>query len=113
MTTLSAAIRYRKNPDTPVPTMLVTLCRPELPFFTWSSKERIPKFKSTAMTNTIDECPREKKKPTLSGRLPSLMSLRVVLSIAAMWSASNAWRMPSVKARIPVPNPNTSLDDRW
>jgi hypothetical protein len=24
------------------------------------------------------------------------MSLRVVLSIAAMWSASKAWRMPSV-----------------
>ena len=31
-----------------------------------------------------------------SGRLPSLTSLRVVLSIAAMWSASNACRMPRV-----------------
>ena len=40
------------------------------------------------------ECPSEKKNPTLSGRLPSAISLRVVLSIAAMWSASNAWRMP-------------------
>ena len=27
---------------------------------------------------------------------PSAISLRVVLSIAAMWSASNAWRSPSV-----------------
>ena len=33
---------------------------------------------------------------TDSGRLPSPTSLRVVLSIAAMWSASKACRMPSV-----------------
>ena len=45
---------------------------------------------------TIVECPSEKKKPTLSGRWPSVISLRVVLSIAPMWSASKAWRMPSV-----------------
>ena len=36
------------------------------------------------------------KKPTPSGRLPSAISLRVVLSMAAMWSASTAWRNPSV-----------------
>ena len=30
------------------------------------------------------------------GRCPSLISLRVVLSMAAMWSASNACRMPRV-----------------
>ena len=42
------------------------------------------------------EWPSEKKNPTLSGRWPSLMSLRVVLSMAPMWSASKAWRMPSV-----------------
>ena len=46
--------------------------------------------------NTTLECPREKKKPTDSGRLPSLTSLRVVLSIAAMWSASKACRIPRV-----------------
>ena len=56
----------------------------------------MPKFSSTASTNTTLECPREKKNPTESGRWPSLTSLRVVLSIAAMWSASNACRMPSV-----------------
>ena len=56
----------------------------------------MPKFSSTASTNTTLEWPREKKNPTDSGRLPSLTSLRVVLSIAAMWSASNACRMPSV-----------------
>ena len=44
----------------------------------------MPKFSRTARTNTTDECPSEKKNPTLSGRLPSLMSLRVVLSMAAM-----------------------------
>ena len=43
---------------------------------------------------TIVECPSEKKNPMESGRLPSAISLRVVLSIAEMWSASKAWRMP-------------------
>ena len=70
--------------------MPVTLCSPELPFFTWSSSERIPKFNSTAKKKTTVECPSEKKKPTLIGRLPSAISFRVVLSIAEMWSASNA-----------------------
>ena len=56
----------------------------------------MPAVKATASRNTIDECPSEKKNPMLTGRRPSAMSLRVVLSIAAMWSASKAWRMPSV-----------------
>ncbi len=55
------------------------------------------------------ECPSEKKKPTASGRWPSVISLRVVLSIAAMWSASKAWRRPSVYAVMPSPTPNTPL----
>ena len=63
---------------------------------TWLSSARIPKLSSTARRNTIVEWPSEKKKPTLSGRLPSAISLRVVLSMAAMWSASKAWRIPSV-----------------
>ena len=37
-----------------------------------------------ASTNTTVECPSEKKKPTLTGLLPSDISLRVVLSIAEM-----------------------------
>ena len=37
---------------------------------------------SAPSANTIVECPSEKKKPTPSGRCPSLISLRVVLSIA-------------------------------
>ena len=87
---------YRNVPDTVVPTIPVTLCSPELSFLTCSSKARMPKFSSSARTNTIVEWPREKKNPTDSGRLPSLTSLRVVLSIAAMWSASKACRMPRV-----------------
>ena len=96
MTTFSAAIRNRKNPDTSVPTMLVVCWSCELAFLTWASRARMPKFSSRARTNTTEEWPREKKKPTDSGRLPSPTSLRVVLSIAAMWSASKACRMPSV-----------------
>ncbi len=45
---------------------------------------------------TIVEWPSEKKSPTPTGRWPSCISLRVVLSIAAMWSASTAWRSPKV-----------------
>ena len=54
------------------------------------------------MTTTMVECPREKKYPMLSGRgdpgtpWRSFISFRVVLSMAEMWSASKAWRDPSV-----------------
>ena len=58
---------------------------------------------------TTDECPRENQNPTETGRLPSAISLRVVLSMAAMWSASKACRMPRVYAVIPSPMPNTWL----
>ena len=52
---------------------------------------------------TIVECPSEKKKPVPSGRFPSCSSFRVVLSIAAMWSASNACRSPNVYASAARP----------
>jgi hypothetical protein len=48
------------------------------------------------------EWPRENQNPTDSGRrrtpdpARSVSSLRVVLSTAAMWSASKAWRNPKV-----------------
>ena len=104
-------MRYRKKPETIVPTTFVTLCSCELPFFSWSSSARIPKFSSTAITKTTVECPSEKKKPTLKGLWPSVISLRVVLSIAEMWSASKACRIPRVRARMPVPNPKISVLD--
>ena len=55
-----------------------------------------PTARPAARAKTIVECPSEKKKPTPSGRLPSWSNFRVVLSIAAMWSASNACRRPNV-----------------
>ena len=42
------------------------------------------------MRKTTVECPSEKKKPTPTGLRPSWSSLRVVLSMAEMWSASKA-----------------------
>ena len=63
---------------------------------TGPSNARTPSEISSASANTIVEWPSENQNPTLSGRWPSRISLRVVLSIAEMWSASNAWRMPSV-----------------
>ena len=44
---------------------------------------------------TTVEWPSAKKSPTLTGRLPCCISLRVALSMAAMWSASTAWRRPN------------------
>ena len=49
-----------------------------------------------ASPKTTVECPSEKKNPMPSGRLPCWRKDRVVLSIAAMWSASKAWRNPKV-----------------
>ena len=81
---------YRKIPDTPVPIQFVRLCSPEPLCATWPFSALIPSANRNASPNTIVECPSENQKPTLSGRLPSDISLRVVLSIAEMWSASKA-----------------------
>ena len=92
---------------------LVQWCSPELLFFTWPSRYRMPRLSSTARANTTEEWPSENQKPTLRGRLPSAISLRVVLSIAEMWSASKACRMPRVYARMPVPKPKSSVRLTW
>ena len=70
----------------------------------------MPTASSMTMTKTTDECPRLNQKPTLIGRRPSAISLRVVLSIAAMWSASKACRIPRVYAVTPSPTPRTAAD---
>ncbi len=49
---------------------------------------------STEAAKTMLEWPMAKNRPTLTGRWPSCISLRVTLSMAAMWSASIAWRRP-------------------
>ena len=69
----------------------------------------MPRASSVTSPNTMLEWPSENQNPTETGRLPSAISLRVVLSIAAMWSASNACRMPSVYAVSPRPTPSTSV----
>jgi hypothetical protein len=57
---------------------------------------RVPTAMSTARARTTVEYPRAKKNPTETGRFPSAVSFRVVLSIAAIWSASKACRSPRV-----------------
>src|SRR5262245_40535385 len=58
---------------------------------------------TSASPKTVVECPSENQNPTLNGRLPSAIKVRVVLSIAEMWSASNACRNPNVYAVTPIP----------
>src|SRR6202043_3995858 len=55
---------------------------------------RAAKVSPIPRANTTEEWPSENQKPTESGRLPSDMSLRVVLSMAEMWSASKPGRGP-------------------
>ena len=86
----------RNVPETVGPIRPVAWCSQEASSLTAPLSPRTPSVKPIASRNTIVECPSEKKKPTLTGRWPSVMSLRVVLSIAPMWSASKAWRSPSV-----------------
>ena len=95
-TRLRMPIRNRNEPETVGPISPVAWCRLELSFATSPLRPLMPSANPTASRKTTVEWPSEKKKPTLSGRWPSLISLRVVLSIAPMWSASNAWRIPSV-----------------
>ncbi len=84
ITMLSAAIKYRKLPETRVPIQVVSWCSPESPFLTGPASALIPTVRSSESANTIVECPSENQNPTLNGRLPSDISLRVVLSIAEM-----------------------------
>ena len=103
---LRIPIRNRNEPDTPGPISRVASCSVEPSSSTEPVSPRTPIEKRKASRKTIVEWPSEKKNPTLSGRWPSAISFRVVLSIAPMWSASKAWRRPSVYAVIPRPSPN-------
>jgi len=73
-------------PDTEVPRIPPTFLKLSMFLLTnWAANPR-----AIAIENTMVECPSEKKKPTPIGFWPCCRSFRVVLSIAAMWSASNA-----------------------
>ena len=93
---LMIPITIRNVPETVGPISPVAVCSVEPSSSTAPLRPLTPIANSAARPKTIVECPSEKKNPTLSGRWPSVISLRVVLSIAPMWSASNAWRMPRV-----------------
>ena len=92
----SSPIASRNVPETSGPISPVAPCSADPSSSTAPLSPRTPTTTSTPSARTIVECPSENQKPTLSGRCPSPISLRVVLSIAAMWSASKAWRSPSV-----------------
>ena len=98
----------------------MTECSSELSLSTCPASAFTPSESRNASANTIVEWPRENQNPTDSGVRISLrgtpaasfsalsaISFRVVLSTAAMWSASNACRNPNVYARMPTPMENT------
>ena len=94
-TTLTNAMRKRNPLEASVPTIPRTWRAGE------ASSSSAPaafaaEITSSANTTTIAACPSAKKNPTDFGRALSAVSFRVTLSIAAIWSASNACRRPSM-----------------
>ena len=89
-------IRIRNVPETTVPTAPPTFL--SSPFWptTPCTIDFTARPSATAITRTTVEWPNEKKKPTPTGLRPCCRSLRVVLSMAEMWSASKACRSPKV-----------------
>ncbi len=80
---LISAIRYRNEPDAIV-LMVPSACRAGESSSASAETAWAPATTSIAITKTIVECPMANQNPTDFGRLPSFISLRVVLSIAAM-----------------------------
>ncbi len=75
-----AAMASRKNPETRVPmtpAMSLNRLNPCWRLMIVTAMTIVPRSRTS-------EWPMEKKKPTVAGRLPSCMSLRVTLSMAAM-----------------------------
>ena len=77
-------ITYKKVPDTAVPTTPVICCSRDESFPSCPARAWTPNASKATSPNTIVECPSENQKPIDTGRLPSAINLRVVLSIAAM-----------------------------
>ena len=94
-------MRIRKDAETTVPNRPPNCSRPELLFDTAAKTVFSATMMAIPIATTMLEWPREKKKPNPNGRgrpVPcrSPRTLRVVLSIAEMWSASKACRRPRV-----------------
>ena len=83
---------HRKTPETVGPKTPSHWCSVESSSFTGPAMALIPSASSRHIVNTTLEWPRENQKPTDTGLFSrrSVSSLRVVLSMAAMWSASKA-----------------------
>ncbi len=80
MTRLMAAMASRKNAEAPVPMMLpIDLKCSKRP----CSANAVAAITATTRMTT-SEWPSEKNRPTETGRLPSCISLRTTLSMAAM-----------------------------
>lgn len=97
----------RNVPATSDPTRPRVVCKVEFSSWIGPASAPTPIASRRESPKTTLECPSENQKPTPLADLPSPTSLRAVLSIAAMWSASKAWRTPSRKAVTPRPTPNT------
>ncbi|MDX6262810.1 MAG: hypothetical protein QOH84_4498 [Kribbellaceae bacterium] len=75
---------YRKTPETAVPMIPVSCCSLEESSATCPASARTPIPSRKHSPKTTLECPSENQNPTDTGRRPSAISFRVVLSIAAM-----------------------------
>mmetsp|Transcript_71786 Transcript_71786/g.115911 ORF Transcript_71786/g.115911 Transcript_71786/m.115911 type:complete len:213 (+) Transcript_71786:195-833(+) len=70
-------------------------------FCKWCFMKSLANATAMHIRTTTEEWPRAKKNPTVAGRLWLVVSLRVTLSMAAMWSASTACLSPKEYARSP------------
>ncbi len=80
----SAAIRYRNPADASVPMVPPMVSNAERGSTRAPKTARAATVIPAATATTIVEWPREKKNPVPSGRFPSDISLRVVLSMQEM-----------------------------
>ena len=101
ITRFSNPIRNKNEADTIVPARPPNRCRPVPVPVTAGRTVFSATMMAAPIATTTVQWPREKKNPHPNGRgapVPcrSPMILRVVLSIAEMWSASNACRRPRV-----------------
>ena len=104
----SSAIRYKKPADSSVPAVPSAVWTAELGSTTAPNTALAAMVIPAPTAITTVAWPKEKKNPLPSGRLPSAISLRVVLSMHEMWSASKACLNPRNQAVIATPRPTPS-----
>lgn len=97
------AITNKKDPATVPPIRAPVDFNTDESSFNKSAIKVNPNATAVPAASTTVECPREKKSPTREESFFSADRRRTVLSIAAIWSASKAWRSPSKYAVAPIP----------